>query len=171
MKTTLRSLRLSWLAVVALVSGAVGWGVTLLANRLGWATPSLPLSSLLTMGVMGAFVLILGFQVLRWRNGKRDRPLNPILAARTVILAQAYAYAGAVLFGWHGGILADQLPTVALRTNLSVVWSAAAIVAGGLLMVVIGLVVERFCRIPPEDGAPPAGPGQTKRSNGEEEYA
>jgi hypothetical protein len=41
---------------------------------------------------------------------------------------------------------------------------------GGLVMVVVGLVVERFCRIPPEDGDAEGTPGlQAKRGKPEAE--
>ena len=39
--------------------------------------------------------------MLRWRNGKKNKELNPILAARTLVLAQACAYAGSLSF-WAG---------------------------------------------------------------------
>lgn len=169
MKTTLRTIRPIWLLVTALVAAAAGWLATLATNRASLPTPVLPLSSMLTMGLIAVATFLLGLRVLRWRNGKRNKALNPIMAARTVVLAQACAYAGAVLLGWHAGILVDQLPTIAQRSNLSVIWLALAMVGGGLVMVVVGLLVERFCRIPPEEGAPPASP--KRESSGEEEYA
>ncbi len=166
----MKTIRPLWLAVIAFVSGAAGWVATMLTNRASLPTPVLPLSSLITMGIIVLMTLVFGLRVRRWRNGKRDRVLNPILAARTWVLAQACAYAGALLVGWHAGILVDQLPTVALRSNLTVIWLALAMVAGGLVMVAVGFIVERFCRIPPEDGPPPAG-GRKRTSTGEEEYA
>ena len=46
---------------------------------------------------------------------------------------------------------------------------------GGLVMIVVGLVVERFCRIPPEDGDADAGDGlpghERGKATGEGEYA
>jgi hypothetical protein len=168
---TLRTIRPVWLVVIALAAGAAGWVTIQLTNRASLPTPVLPLSSLLTMGIIVVLTLALGVQVLRWRNGHRNKPLNAILAARTVVLAQACAYAGAVLSGWHLGVLVDQLPTVALRSNLSVIWFALAVVGGGLIMIGVGLVVERFCRIPPEDGPPSAEKGPQRKSSGGEEYA
>lgn len=168
---TLRTIRPVWLVVIALVAGAAGWVTTQLTNRASLPTPVLPLSSLLTMGVIVAVLLFNGIRILRWRNGKRRRRVDPILAVWTLLGAQACAYAGSLLAGWHLGILADQLPTVALRSNLSVIWFALAIVGGGLIMIGVGLIVERFCRIPPEDGPPPAGKALKRESNGGEEYA
>ncbi|MDJ0354998.1 DUF3180 domain-containing protein [Paenarthrobacter sp. PH39-S1] len=166
----MRTIRPVWLAVIALVSGAAGWVATVLANRASLPTPVLPLSSLLTMGIIVAMTVVLGLRVRSWRNGKRDRVLNPILAARTWVLAQACAYAGALLFGWHVGILLDQLPTIALRSNLTVIWLALAMVGGSVVMVAVGFIVERFCRLPPDDDVPPAE-RKKRDSAGEEEYA
>jgi hypothetical protein len=170
MRSTLRTIRPAWLVVTALVSGAAGWVATVLANRASLATPVLPWSSLLTMGVIVLLTLALGLRVRAWRNGDRKRMLNPILAARTVVFAQACAYAGALLFGWHAGIMADQIPTLALRSSLDVVWQILALAAGGALMVAIGLLVERFCRVPPEDSEPTDAPTNPK-ATGEGEYA
>ena len=78
--------------------------------------------------------------------------LNPILAARTLVLAQACAYAGTVLLGWHAGIFVDQLRIWSLRSDQDITWLALAMAGGGLVMIVVGLLVERFCKIPPEDG-------------------
>ena len=52
MRSTLRTIRPAWLVVTALVSGAAGWVATVLANRASLATPVLPWSSLLNMGVI-----------------------------------------------------------------------------------------------------------------------
>lgn len=161
------SIRISWLVIIGLVSGAAGWLVNWWATRNGFPTPSLPLSSLITIAAVVTVTLVFGLRVRRWRSGKRNRTLNPILAARTVVLAQATAYAGALSTGWHVGILADQLTLLGVRSNLGPVWGTLALLAGGIVMIGIGLVVESFCKLPPDDDA---GAGKP-RENGEGEYA
>ena len=142
-----------WLLLVICVGVALaGYFATLLTTRYGLATPVLPLTGLVTMSVIVILTLVLGVRVLRWRNGKKKRMLNPILAAWTLVLAQACAYTGSVLLGWHAGIFLDQLRLWNLRSAQGLTWQALAMAGGGLIMVVVGLVVERFCRIPPEDG-------------------
>ena len=74
---------------------------------------------------------------------------DPILAARTLVLAQACAYAGTVLLGWHAGIFVDQLRIWTSRSDQGITWVAIAVAGGGSVMIVVGLLVERFCRIPP----------------------
>ncbi len=96
--------------------------------------------------------------------------LNPLLAARTVVLAQACAYAGTVLLGWHAGIFLDQLRVWSLGAGGGIMWLALAMVGGGLAMMAVGLLVEWFCRIPPDD-AEGDGPGVPGETEGEGEYA
>lgn len=167
----MRTIRPAWLGATAVVLAVASWIATELTARASMALPVLPLSSLVTMGLIVVVCLFLGFKVRRWRDGKRDRHLDPLLAARTVVLAQACAYAGAVLLGWHAGILFDQLPTISLRADLGVIWHIAIMMAGGLVMVVTGFVVERFCKLPPEDMEPPVKPRDKREGHGEEEFA
>lgn len=171
MRSTMRTIRPAWLVAVAIILAAVGWVATELTSRASLALPVLPLSSLITMALIVIVCLILGFKVRRWRDGNRDKVLDPLLAARTVVLAQACAYAGAVLFGWHGGIMADQLPTISLRADLGVIWQIVALLVGGLVMVAVGVIVERFCKLPPEDNEPPVKPRPKREGRGEEEFA
>jgi hypothetical protein len=142
----------------------------------------LPATALATMGVIVAITLILGIRVLRWRNSitnanaKKKTVLDPLLAARTLVLAQACAYAGTVLLGWHVGIFLDQLRIWSLRSDQGITWLALAMAGGGLVMIVVGLLVERFCKIPPEDGdtkGVDGKPGRQVRGEaaGEGEYA
>ncbi len=160
------SIRIAWLVSIAIISAVAGWLVNWWATHNGFPTLSLPLSSLLTIVTVIIVTLIFGLRVRRWRDGNRKKPLNPILAARTVILAQATAYAGALSTGWHIGILLDQLALLSIRNNLAPIWGTLALLAGGIGMIVIGLVVESFCKLPPDDDGP-----NEPRQTGEGEYA
>lgn len=162
--------------VLLAISGAVGvlgWLSAVLATRYSLNTPVLPLNGLITMGIIVVLTLILGLRVRRWRNGDKKKMLNPILAAWTLVLAQACAYTGSVLLGWHAGIFLDQLQLWNLRSDQTLAWTALAMAGGGLVMVGVGLMVERFCRIPPEDGDGEAAPGrpEPRKPKSEGEYA
>ena len=161
------TLKVGWLAAFGVVAGIGGWMMNWWASRNGFPVPTLHLSSLLTVAAILTVTLVFGIRVLRWRNGRRDRPLNPILAARTVVLAQATAYAGALNAGWHLGILMDQLALVAVRGVTASVWGTVALVASGLVMIVVGLMVQGFCRLPPDDGATGADGGSSRNDEGE----
>ncbi|AJT42358.1 DUF3180 domain-containing protein [Psychromicrobium lacuslunae] len=153
MKSRMSVIKFRWLLVIALVAALLGWLVTVLANRAGLPTPVLPYSALITLALVIVLVVILGVRVRRWRNGNHEKDLSPILAARTLILAQASAYAGAIILGWHFGALVDALTTTFYGASISVLGAPVALMLGSLAMVAAGIIVERFCRIPPEDGA------------------
>lgn len=160
------AIRYRWLVVIALASGIAGWVANLWTTRNGYPAPVLSLIAMLTVLVIVAFTLLLGLRVRRWRNGNRDRELDPIAAARTLVLGQASAYAGAVLFGWHAGVFLDLFSLWSLRPSHAPTWASLAMTVGGVVMIATGLVVERFCRLPPddregsEDGSGPAGGGE-----------
>ncbi len=165
------------LLFIGLVLTVAGWSATVVTTRYSMATPVLPATALATMGVIVAITLVLGIRVLRWRSSaKRTKALDPLLAARTLVLAQACAYAGTVLLGWHAGIFLDQLRIWNLRSDQGITWVAITMAAGGLVMIVVGMLVERFCRIPPEDSDAAPGDGKPGRgvrgeAAGEGEYA
>lgn len=161
------------LFIIGLAVGVLGWLAALLTTRYSLNTPVLPLNGLITMGVIVVLTLVLGVRVLRWRNGNKKKMLNPILAAWTLVLAQACAYTGSVLLGWHAGIFIDQLRLWNLRSDQTLAWQAVAMAGGGLVMIVVGLVVERFCRIPPEDSEGESAPGlqEKRKPKSEGEYA
>jgi hypothetical protein len=151
------------LLVIGSAVGLLGWLAAVLTTRYGLSTPVLPLTGLITMGVIVVLTLVLGMRVRRWRNGDKKKMLNPILAAWTLVLAQAGAYTGSVLLGWHAGIFVDQLRLWNLRSDQTLAWQALIMAGGGLVMVVVGLMVERFCRIPPEDGEGESAPGRQEK--------
>lgn len=168
MKPQLRTVRPLWLVVIVVIAAAAGWAVTVLTNRFGAPTPALPYSALITLGLVVLVVLVLGLRVRSWRNGNRERALNPILAARTLVLAQASAYAGALLLGWHAGVLVDALIALAYGASAGLLALPAVLIGGSAAMIAMGLVVERFCRIPPDDrGGPGKEPGVDDDSAGE----
>lgn len=170
------------LLLIGVILTVAGWAGTVLTSRYGMATPVLPATALATMGVIVAITLVLGIRILRWRNSikpnstAKKTALDPLLAARTLILAQACAYAGTVLLGWHVGIFLDQLRIWSFRSHQDIAWLALGMAGGGLVMIIVGLVVERFCKIPPEDGdtkGVDGKPGRAPRGEaaGEGEYA
>src|SRR6476661_8220857 len=169
------------LLLICVILAIAGWSATVVTSRFSMATPVLPSTALATMGVIVVITLILGIRILRWRNSHQPNSkakktqLDPLLAARTLVLAQACAYAGTVLLGWHAGIFLDQLRIWNLRSDQGITWVAVAVAGGGLVMIVVGLLVERFCRIPPEDTDAPGegkpGHGVRGEAAGEGEYA
>ena len=120
--------------------------------------PGFPLLAGATLGVLGIAEALAG-NALRARIRRRPgaRPVQPLVAARAVLLAKASALAGAIMAGVWAGLLVYVLPRSAEVTA-----AAADAVAGAVgLVCALGLVagalwLEHCCRTPDDD---PARPG------------
>ena len=95
-------------------------------------------------------VLAAGWPVRRWVRGRRDRPLDPLVAARTVVFAKAAAYGGAAVAGWYAAQALSLIgeDSSALRRRLLLALLATAF---GVGISAAGFVVQRWCRVPHED--------------------
>lgn len=85
--------------------------------------------------------------VKRLREGRATKALNPLRAARSLVLAQAAALTGAGLLGWYAAQALTILPDIDVdsqraRFTLLLGHSAAAVV-----LVVSGLLAQRMCRL------------------------
>lgn len=139
-------LKLRCLFACAGLGAAAGWVALRLLTSAGRYAPVLDYSALYSLGAVCAVVLFLGIRVKRSTQGKAD--FEPIAAARTLVLAQASAYAGAVIAGWH----VPAIITLWAATGMTPTLTRALVLAGaGLLMVVIGYIVQQLCKLPPED--------------------
>jgi hypothetical protein len=136
---------------------AVALVVTLLANlviRIGYGSlPGFPMLAGATLAVLGLAEALAG-NALRARIHRRPgaRPVQPLVAARAVLVAKASALSGAIMAGVWAGLLAHVLP----RSG-EVIAAADDAVAGGigllsaLVLVAGALWLERCCRTPDDD--------------------
>ena len=110
---------------------AAGLVAALLANlvvRLSYGSlPGFPLLAGATLGVLGIAEALAG-NALRARIRRRPgaRPVQPLVAARAVLLAKASALAGAIMAGVWAGLLVYVLPRSAEVTA-----AASDAVSGG----------------------------------------
>ena len=143
--------------LVVVVVAAVSAGVLRVAESRGATVLPVPLLSSLVVLLIASVVLSLGWAVRQYTKGKRPT-LDPLLAARTVVLATASAYTGALLSGWYAGHVLLVLGDLAIAARRSVAVSASLALVCTIGLVVIGLLVERWCEVrPPEDDEPGAG--------------
>jgi hypothetical protein len=136
--------------LLALLATALSWlGLDLWDSR-GGTPPPLPWTTALGTLILCAGVVAAGLPVRRWVAGRRERPLDPLLAARTVVLAKAAAYGGALLAGWYAGqaliLLPDLVEVRRARLLVAGICTLTAIALAGS-----GLLVQRWCRVPPSD--------------------
>src|SRR5450631_4749418 len=107
----------------------------------GGALPQISWGGLIVLVFMACGVFFAGLPVRRFLRGQARKPLNPIRAMRTVVLAQASALTGALVTGWYLAQILVLLPDIDILSVRSLAWRLAALAVGGVLMVVAGLVV------------------------------
>lgn len=144
--------------VLAGVAAVLGWLVARAAPAMGVPTPVVGLSGLVTVAAVGVLCLVLGLRVRRDRDRPVAERMDPLAAARTLVLGQAAGFTGAVLAGWHAG--AAVAVAVASGLDAPTARDALLLAVGGAVLMVVGVLVERWCRIPPEDDATGGGPRQ-----------
>lgn len=149
--------------LIAAVSTALSW--VLLDLWTGSGREPLPLSwpSVIVTAAIVAVVILAGLPVRKWVSGDRDRVLDPLVAARTAVLAKAAAYGGAAIFGWYLSQGLTLLPDLVgdRRPRFIIALITAALAVG---ISVAGFVVQRWCRIPPNDDGKPGSGGQDRDS-------
>lgn len=140
--------------LVAVVATAVCWvGLDIWAGQGGNSVP-LGWSAVAGTSALIAVVIAAGLPVRRWVRGRRDRVLDPLVAARTAVLAKASAYAGAALTGWYLSqallLLPDLVGARRERFVIALIATAVAVGVSGA-----GFLVQYWCRIPPDDDETP----------------
>ncbi len=143
--------------LVALVATAITWVFLDTWTGSGGSAPPLPWPVVVCTFALVLVVLAAGLPVRRWRRGTLERALDPLVAARTAVLAKAAAYGGAVLAGWFLGQALDLLPDLigSRFTHLLVGLVAAALAA---MLSLVGFVVQHWCKLPPSDDDDPETP-------------
>jgi hypothetical protein len=129
----------------------LSWIVLRLWMSRGHDLPDLPWSAPAVVVLLTASVLLFAWPVRRWKRGDRGRPLDPLRAARTVVLAKASQYCGALLVGWYAAQVVALVPTLDVepRRSLAVRAAISLVCAAGLW--VVGWLIERWCRVDRSD--------------------
>lgn len=146
--------------VLVTVLAAIGsLGVLRLLEGRGATVLGPPVLSALVVIAIALAVGVAGWNVRQFTRGKRPG-LDPLFAARTVVLATAAGYTGALLSGWYLGHVLLVLGDLEFDGRREVATSSAVALVATVLLAVTGLVVERWCRVPPpqdEEGGRTAG--------------
>lgn len=139
------------LVVAAMFGGLAGWLLVVITNALDLTAPEVPWTAPLGLVVVTALVGALAYSTYQRIQVRRER-MEPSRAVAFLVLGKASALAGALV---SGGYLAyallflTRLDAAAPRDR--VIRSAVALLAGAALCGV-GLLLERACRVPREDG-------------------
>jgi hypothetical protein len=135
------------LAVAGLVTALL---VNLLVRLTYGELPGFPLLAGAPLGVLGVAEAVAG-NALRARIQRRPgtAPVQPLVAARAVLVAKASALAGAIMTGAWAGVLAHVLPRAGTIAAAGGDTAAAAVgVLCALGLVAGALWLERCCRVP-----------------------
>jgi hypothetical protein len=136
-----------------LVSGIVGFGYSTFAVNNGLEVPI----SGITLSISTAFiaVILLGLAVPIWKYKRsitkavttsKPLPVNPFYAVRVLLLSKAAAITGAMLIGWHAGVLVKQFTAPVVVTDATTPNITALVAA--VLLLIVGFVVEQICKLP-----------------------
>ena len=146
-----RGLRWSHLVGVAVVIGLLAWlGWRIYLNR-GHLLMQVSWISTVLLVAMAVLVVAAGLPVRRFLRGEARKPLNPVRAARTLVLAQAAALTGAGVFGWYAAQAAHAVGEVDLPGYRNLLWRLLALCAGAVVLAGAGMLTQRMCRIDPPD--------------------
>lgn len=155
MKATRQGPLLALAAAIAVVTGVL----LRLWSGQGNELPAAPWTTPAVMLLMALAVLSAGLPVRRWTRGTRSRPLDPLRAARTVVLAKAAQYAGALLTGWYAGQALAMVTTLDVASRRALLLRVLVTAVAAALVWVAGWLTERFCRVDRDDDQPPPRAG------------
>ncbi len=147
MKATRQLPLLGAAAAIAVVTGVL----LRLWSGQGNELPAAPWTTPVVMALMAIAVVCTGLPVRRWTRGTRTRPLDPLRAARTVVLAKAAQYAGALLTGWYAGQALALVTTLDVGARRSLLTRVAVTAVAALTVWGAGWLTERFCRVDRRD--------------------
>jgi Na+/proline symporter len=103
--------------------------------------------SVIVLVFMAFGVFFAGLPIRRFLRGQAKKPLNPLRAMRTLVLAQAAALTGALVTGWYVAQVLVLLPDLDVDSVREVAVRMGALAAGGVLMAIAGLVAQAMCRV------------------------
>lgn len=140
---------------LVLLLGLVVTGFGYLGLRLwtgqGRDVPDPSWGALIVLVFMASGVFFAGLPVRRFLRGRARKSLNPMRAMRTLVLAQAAALTGALVAGWYLAQALVLLPDFDIDSRRTLVVRLAALTAGGVVMVVAGLLAQAMCRVDKDD--------------------
>jgi hypothetical protein len=113
----------------------------------GHLLPAVSWSALIVLVFMSCGVFFAGLPVRRFLRGQARKPLNPMRAMRTLVLAQAAALTGALVTGWYAAQVMVLLPDFDVDSQRTIGVRTAAVAAGGVLLAIAGLVAQAMCRV------------------------
>lgn len=154
----LKPLRPIVLVAITLVTGLLSWGGSRLWNSVG-TLPGVPTAAPIVLAIIAVVLVVTAVSLRSRLRAQRERVpgakgVDPLAAARSVVLGQASALVAALVTGIYGGMgvfLSTMWDTVPGRRGQVV--TAGLAVAAGIAVMAAGLWLQHICRLPddPDD--------------------
>jgi hypothetical protein len=141
------------LCACAVVGLPVGWLFHRLTDTATTLPPQVPWAQPLAL-VLVAAILVGTARSTRRTITQHPGRLSPHQAVNRLVLARSCAYVGALAAGVYVGYAISWLGDGSSDIAGQRAFRAAVAGVAGILVVVGGLILERACRVPPEDDAP-----------------
>jgi hypothetical protein len=154
------------LVVAVLFGGLAGWLLVVTANAFDLIPPEVPWTAPIGLILVAALVGALAYGTHQRIQVRHER-IEPQRAVAFLVLGKASALAGALVAGGYFGfalMFLTRLDASAPRDR--VIRSALAVVAG-IVLCVMGLLLERACKVPTEPDEGTAGGGTAAGEGGD----
>lgn len=151
---------------VAAVIFVIGYAFLQFWNTRG---NTLPQNSWIAVGVialMAVLVLYAGNDIRIYLKGESKRPPSPQKARNTLVAAQACILGGAVFTGWYASTTAVQTTRLGTTTGPGAFAVAAVLTLACVGLVVSGLIVQSWCKLPEDDDDPERGKSEKRGKPG-----
>jgi hypothetical protein len=140
------------LSIWGVVGLVAGWGYHRIIDNGTGAAPLISWAQPLALVLVAAILGGTAYSTRRSLQSQRGR-LSPHHFVNRLVLARACSYVGCLVGGVYLGYALSWIGVDSDLAGQRGFRSACAGVAG-ILVVVAGLLLERACRVPPEDEAP-----------------
>lgn len=165
----MKPLRLRLLLGIAAVAAVLSWAGAKLWDSLG-RLPGVPAAAPIVLAVVAVVLLATAISLRSRLKAARDRQpgarrVDPIGAARAVVLAQASALVSAVATGIYAGTGVYLLGLLDVEARKSQAITAGFAVLAGAGVIAAALWLQHVCRLPEDHDDPPrpTGPAASAR--------
>ena len=147
-----------WQYVVALLLGLIaGCLLAHVSESSGLSLLGAPWFVSVVLLLLGIVVLVMALQVHQYattdpQKRARLKPLDPTKAVYTLMLSKALGLTGAALAGWYAGQILLVLDHIEADYYATAVAQCAVAAVICLADMVIGIVGEWLCQLPPMEG-------------------
>ncbi|BFV57829.1 DUF3180 domain-containing protein [Kitasatospora sp. CMC57] len=162
----MKPLRLRLLLAIAAVATALAWAGARLWDSLGHL-PGVPTAAPIVLAAVAVVLFATAFSLRSRLKAVRERQpgakgVDPLGAARAVVLAQASALVAALMTGVYAGTGIHLLSLLDNPARSSQAITAGFAVLAGVAVVAAALWLQHVCRLP-EDHEGPTGPTPSPR--------